>query len=428
MEIISQEEAKIRIKRWQTEGISIDLIKEKLAEHGFVSVVIESLLEETGLIIPIPPPPPEIIPPALTPDEMTLLIDSNTSHEQVTNRRPKLISFLLFLSFGNFISTMLLTLLLISVISISQNEGHILKSFFSIVPLFCIYPSFLSTIATFVLYLFIKTKDLSLKSYKLLFYSNIIIPILHSSFVYLMLSQLDATRKITNNQLNSGDSIFSTIFSASLLSSIFISILILLRIKKNKNLFNNSSKSLNLKQKIFFFITSFLFIIPAFGTTLLVIKNIYKPDTKFIEIQTQVGHKLYVPSYLPEGVEMSSQYFISNKQKTQPYPIVMVHFDNSTLDESKTLNPRQILMTQTLAPENFDLLYLFDTDPLKTNIEKVEISTALNNIGYITTQTDQNNQKIKGIDFITTDNIMISFSSTDSINNQELLDMANSIK
>lgn len=46
MDIITQEEAKIKIKEWLLLGETDDQIKEKLASYGFVDVVINNLLNE----------------------------------------------------------------------------------------------------------------------------------------------------------------------------------------------------------------------------------------------------------------------------------------------------------------------------------------------------------------------------------------------
>ncbi len=55
MEIISQDEAKLKIKEWLSNGDTLDIIKQKLADHGFVDIAINRLLVDMGII-----PPPSI--------------------------------------------------------------------------------------------------------------------------------------------------------------------------------------------------------------------------------------------------------------------------------------------------------------------------------------------------------------------------------
>lgn len=347
------------------------------------------------------------------------------------NPRPKLLSFLLFISFGGFIYQMAVAILLITIITESFNKTNSLISLFHYVPVFCLYPVVAALIATHILYLYLKTKNVSAESYKLLTKTYTLIPLFYSVLAYFMVFQtqtvqaaINGTSDIQNDQLRS--------IASALINDInLVSLVILLVTKKKKKIFNNLPSRLKLKQKIILTIIGTVIILLASNITFSTVYNSFHPDTKFKQTQTLVGHKLYVPKYLPQGIQLTSQYFITETSlKNLPNPVVKTSFSTPGLTSMTDLVSKIVIMNQTLVPEDFSLLdYLKNQNP-NTIFEKINITSSIDQSGYLAkpAETADNKLKIKLIYFVTTDNILINFATPSEFSDQELIDMAQSIQ
>lgn len=360
------------------------------------------------------------------------VVENNLTVPPVLNRHPKIISILLLLLIGALLYRTIASIVVIAILVNSVVQSFGLVSIFSLAPFFCIFPAIAAIMVVFLIYLFLKTRDLSAVSYKLILVSLIIISLLYSLLVYLSLSQADSIYSATSINSNSiSSNLVSTILSAIINEINFFSVIILMIVKKKKDYFINPSISLSVVQKIIIIVLGLVILFPAFSQTFTAIRYSLYPDTKYDTIRSKVGHKIYKPNFLPQGLEIISQYYIDDKNTLNlQNPTVKVAYDVPINKKSIDSPSEIIILNQSLIVDDFNLVdYLSKQHPAILP-QQVELSTAINNVGYLLTPTLNANSKMetKSLYFITPDNILVNLVSVSSrIKSQDLINMANSI-
>lgn len=350
----------------------------------------------------------------------------------ILNRRPIGLSILLLLLIGSFLYRTIASVVVIAVLTNSVAQNHVLLPIFSVAPFICIFPIIGAITVVFLIYLFLKTKDLSTGNYKFLITSLTIVPLLYTLLVYLLLSQTQTIYSTTSlNPSDTSSNPMMPVFSAILNEINLFSLITLLVVKKKKDLFTNLPSGLNWLQKIILVILGLIIMLPTFSETFTVIHNSLYPDTKYAQVRTEVGHKLYSPKFLPQNLKITSQYYIDDKNSLKlPNPIVKVAYDVPINKKTVGSVSKTVVLSQSLTADDFNLVDYLSKQNSVVTPQQVELSTAINKTGYLVIPTPSANSKmdIKYLYLITHDNIFINLATiSPQIKSQDLIDIANSL-
>lgn len=348
------------------------------------------------------------------------------------NRRPTGLSVLLLLLTGSFLYRTIASTVVIVILSKTISQSHSLLSIFSVAPIMGVFPVISAATVVFLTYLFLKTKDLSAGSYKLLLSSLVAIPLLYTLLIFFLLSQTQTAYTATSLDNSTSVNPLLSVFSAVFNEINLLSLITWLVVKKKKDLFTNPPTTLKTGAKMVLIVIGLVILIPTGGETYVFIHNSLYPDTKYSQIRKEVGFNIYQPLYLPSGIEINSQYFIDeNNSLKMSNPTVKVAFDipmKKLLAGSKS---ETIMLNQSFITDDFDLASYVSRQNPNDSPQKAEILTAVNKSGYAVEPAPKTGSSlaIKSLYFVTPTNIFINLATiSPQISVQDLIKIANSLK
>jgi hypothetical protein len=274
-----------------------------------------------------------------------------------------------------------------------------------------------------------RTKELSLKSYKLAITAIVILAVVYSISSFFMLLQTELPSRVS---ISDGSREIRALLSAIFNSTNLLSLITFIFLKKNKNIFVNESLGLNKSQKIILFILGVIIFFPSLSVSFSFIKESFYPDIKQLEMQGEVDHKLYMPQYLPANIGIASQYHIGeNNSLNLSSPTVRIAFDTPITEMVVGDKSKMVILNQSLAPYNFDLFDYVKKQRPDSNPQKIELETAIKRTAYLISPDPkiEGGSIVTSLYFVTTENILLEFASiSQEISTEDLIKIAESVE
>lgn len=277
---------------------------------------------------------------------------------------------------------------------------------------------------SFFLFVALKLRDASRRSWWLAFVSLLVIPVLIGLTVYQILQPIvKASIDFVPPQKG-----FRSFSDFSLRDFFYIAVFILL-IRSVKK-FHFASQALSRRTKVFLGASIVVFILPIILMMSFAYYKAFNPDDGFSKAQLEVADHVYKPTVIPGGRVISSEV-VNNGKLAGKQNAIQVTYNipgNKMTEENFGM---LILLKQVDVKPGFDLRsFTSSAVPNSTTPEPVFLSIAVNNEAYFVEQRLSSDGMLLSttLFFITPDNVLISTGGAAKTSREEIIQFSESLR
>ena len=400
----------------------INYIKTQKQQNVTDETIRKSLFKSNWSIEDINQAFLQINTPTLSSQQNISLPDNVYSPAKEKPKIIKTISVLIFLIASLYILSTVSLLGIIIIMERSMGAGDLVFSFLKYFPTFGIIPIMFSFVTFFFFYLAFKIRNGSKFSFWFGIPSLLIFPafvaflsqILMSPFVKLATSYNYSDKSIPSFPLNPSNLRFvDPIFILSIIS------VVLIAISFKKFHFNNDP--ISNKVKVFLALVAVILIIPTVSIISIDYLKAQDTDYGYTKVKTAAGYHIYKPSSVPNGLTYTTK-FILGKELAGKQTAVQVAYDIPLNELMKGVQSKPIVVKQVEVESGFNLETFATTFIKDTTPQKITLSKAVNQTGYLS-QKKLGNSTLSAIIYLTNDNVLIALISPKA-SSEELTQLA----